>query len=442
MKKGNSDMNKNNFAKNPPMGWNSWDCYGAAVTEKELMQNIDYMAQHLKEHGWEYIVCDIQWYEPTADSSNYHKFADLCMDEYGRVIPASNRFPSAADGKGFKPIADYVHSKGLKFGIHIMRGIPRQAVAANTKVKGTNYTARDVAHPFSICCWNTDMYGLDATKPGAQEYYDSIIELYASWGVDFLKVDDICVKYGRPGDESTLAYGGDEIELLRRAIDKCGRPIVLSLSPGPAMVEQAEHLRKNANMWRITNDFWDSWDAIMEMFMRCKNWSPYVSEGCFPDCDMLPLGHISIIGCEHGVTERQTRLSREEQRTMMTLWCIFRSPLMLGCEMTDMDEWTRSLLTNDEVLALLRDSRNAHQVLRLGNLIVWQAHDEAQNQYVALFNVTDWQDDFAVDFAALELEGTYKLRNLWENKDLGEVSDKLVVSIKSHDAKLYKLTKA
>lgn len=434
-------MNKNDFAKNPPMGWNSWDCYGAAVTEADLIRNTDYMDRYLKHHGWEYIVCDIQWYEPTADSSQYHKFADLCMDEYGRVIPALNRFPSAADGNGFKTIADYVHSKGLKFGIHIMRGIPRQAVAQNTKVKGTEYTARDVAHPSSICCWNTDMYGLDATKPGAQEYYDSIIELYASWGVDFIKVDDICVKYGRKNDESTLAYGGDEIEMLRRAIDKCERPMVLSLSPGPAMVEQAEHLRKNANMWRITNDFWDRWEDIMEMFMRCHNWSSYVSDGCFPDCDMLPLGHISIIGCEHGVTERQTRFSKEEQRTMMTLWCIFRSPLMVGCELTDMDEWTKSLLTNDEVLALLRESRGAHQVFRGEDLIVWQAHDTEGNQYAAVFNIGNCPDTFAVNLASLDMEGTYRLRDLWENRDWGTVSDKITVRLNAHDAKLYKFTK-
>lgn len=327
-------INKNTFAPTAPMGWNSWDCYGAAVTEEVLLKNTDYMAEHLKKYGWEYIVCDIQWYEPTADSSHYHQFADLCMDEYGRVIPAPNRFPSASDGKGFGPIAEYIHNKGLKFGIHIMRGIPRQAVTQNVKIKGTEYTARQVAHPASICCWNSDMYGLDCTKPGAQEYYDSLLELYASWGVDFIKVDDICVKYGRTNDESTLAYGGDEIEMLRRAIDKCGRPIVLSLSPGPAMLDKAEHLRKNANMWRITNDLWDSWDNIMEMFSRCNEWSPYVSEGCYPDCDMLPLGHISIIGCEHGVGDRMCRLSQDEQKTMMSLWCIFRSPLMLGAEMT------------------------------------------------------------------------------------------------------------
>lgn len=433
-------MNKNKFALTPPMGWNSWDCYGASVTEKELRQNTDYMAEHLKQHGWEYIVCDIQWYEPTADSSHYHKFADLCMDEYGRVIPAANRFPSAADGKGFGPIAAYVHEKGLKFGIHIMRGIPRQAVAANVKIKGTDYTAREIAHPCSICSWNTDMYGVDPTKPGVQAYYDSIIELYASWGVDFIKVDDICVKYGRPGDETSISYGGDEVELLRRAIDKTGRPIVLSLSPGPAMVDKAEHLCKNANMWRITNDLWDSWGNIMEMFTRCDNWSPYVSEGCWPDCDMLPLGHISLRGCEHGLGERRTRLSREEQRTMMTLWCIFRSPLMLGCEMTDMDEWTKSLLTNDEVLALLKETSGAHQIIRNMELIAWQSQDAKENQYLAVFNTAGWTETFAVSFETLGISGEWEVRDLWEQKDLGKAKGEITVTLGCHDAKVFKLT--
>ncbi len=430
-------MNKNDFAPNPPMGWNSWDCYGAAVTEKELIQNADYMAKHLKEHGWEYVVCDIQWYEPTADSSHYHKFADLCMDEYGRVIPAENRFPSAAGGKGFGPIADYVHGKGLKFGIHIMRGIPRQAVARNTPVKGTGYTAREVAHPASICCWNTDMYGLDAARPGAQEYYDSLMELYASWGVDYIKVDDICVKYGQINNENTLAYGGDEIEMIHTAIERCGRPIVLSLSPGPAMVSQAEHLRKNANLWRITNDLWDSWGNIMEMFGRCHNWSPYVSEGCFPDCDMLPIGHLSIRGCEHGLGDRRTRLTQAEQRTMFTLWCIFRSPMMLGCELTDMDEWTRELVTNDRVLGLLRTSRNAHQVLRTGDLIVWQAESTQGGCYVALFNVTNWADRFSVPLERLGLKNGCRAVELWTGEDLGAQEKALTTEIGTHDAKLY-----
>lgn len=234
--------------------------------------------------------------------------------------------------------------------------------------------------------------------------------------------------------------GGDEIEMLRRAIDKCGRPIVLSLSPGPAMLDKAEHLRKNANMWRITNDLWDSWDNIMEMFSRCNEWSPYVSEGCYPDCDMLPLGHISIIGCEHGVGDRMCRLSQDEQKTMMSLWCIFRSPLMLGAEMTDLDSWTLSLLTNEEVLKMHKDSRDAHQIERSFDLITWGAHDEEGSCYIALFNVTNWDETFSFDFRKAGLEGYYEVRDLWEREDLGSV-DKIVTKVKSHGVKLYKLSK-
>lgn len=437
---GEDEMDKNKVALTPPMGWNSWDCYGASVTEEDLLRNADYMAEHLKKFGWEYIVCDIQWYEPLANSSHYRNFADLCMDEFGRLLPAENRFPSAANGNGFKKIADYVHEKGLKFGIHIMRGIPRQAVHANTPIKGTSYTARKIAHSYSRCCWNTDMYGIDVTKPGAQEYYDSLLELYASWGVDFIKVDDICVKYGIPGDENTIEYGGDEIELLRHAMDKCGREIVLSLSPGPAMVSEAEHLCKNANMWRITNDLWDDWGGIMEMFGRCNNWSAYVSPGCYPDCDMLPLGHISIRGCEHGRSDRMTRLTHEEQRTMMTLWTIFGSPLMLGCEMSDMDEWTKSLLTNPLVIEMLKNGRNPKQLMRMGSLIVWKAEDE-NYQYRAFFNVTSWTEDYSIPFEKLDLSGNYVVQDMWSEEIVGEESERFLFNIESHDAKLYRLKK-
>ena len=114
-------MNKNKVAKTPPMGWNSWDCYGAAVNEEQLMGNAEYMAKYLKDYGWQYVVCDIQWYEPKAKDNNYNNFTELCMDEYSRLIPAENRFPSSANGAGFKPIADKIHAMGLKFGIHIMR---------------------------------------------------------------------------------------------------------------------------------------------------------------------------------------------------------------------------------------------------------------------------------------------------------------------------------
>lgn len=312
------------FIKKPPMGWNSWDCYGAGVTEDELLGNAEFMRDRLKQYGYQYVVCDIQWYESAAKGNVYNNFADLCMDEYSRLIPAVNRFPSSANGAGFKPIADKIHSMGLKFGIHIMRGIPRQAVHRNTRIYGTTARARDIASQFSLCPWNTDMYGVDTEKRGAEEYYDSLFKLYASWGVDFVKVDDIANTEFSPQNPYSAEK---EIEMIRAAIDRSGRDMVLSLSPGPAPLNKAEHLSENANMWRISGDFWDRWDKLLNMFSLCEKWYPYVKDGSFPDCDILPLGKLCIDGSYMGDMGRDSGFTKEEQKTMMTLWAVFRSPL-------------------------------------------------------------------------------------------------------------------
>lgn len=426
-------MDKNKRAIYPPMGWNSWDCYGASVNEEQLRGNADYMAKYLKQYGWEYVVCDIQWYEPTADSCYYHKFTELVMDEYSRLMPAENRFPSAAGGKGFKPIADYVHSLGLKFGIHIMRGIPRQAVHQNTKIKGADTTARAIAHPYSICSWNTDMYGVDPHAYGAQEYYNSLFELYASWGVDYVKVDDICVTEFR---KECLYSAKEEIELIHNAINNCGRDMVLSLSPGPAQIEQAEHLSKYANMWRMTGDLWDNWPSLKAMFERCRIWAPHVKEGCWPDCDMLPLGHILV--CRDN-EEHMTNLTRDEQTTLMTLWCIFRSPLMMGGELRDNDAFTLSLLTNEEVLALEKTTSGAKEVMDTDGKIAWKTTDADGNVYVGLFNTTDEETEVSCEFALLGLTGEKKVRDLWAKTDIGSASGAIAAVIPAHGAKLYKM---
>lgn len=432
-------MDKNGVALYPPMGWNSWDCFGAAVTEAQLMENAVYMKEKLKKYGWEYIVCDIQWYEPTAWSTEYNDFVPLEMDGYSRLIPAVNRFPSAAGGVGFKKIAQDIHDMGLKFGIHIMRGIPRQAVHANTPLKGTTATARQIAQRFSVCSWNTDMYGVDPCAYGAQAYYDSLFEMYAEWGIDLVKVDDICNTFFKPYAPYSAR---NEIEMIRRAIDKCGREIVLSLSPGPADFTQRAHLAKNANMWRMTADFWDRWDDLYAMFEKCDLWSPYVGEGCWPDCDMLPLGHICIKGNTHGLTERYTSFSREEQRTMVTLWCIFRSPLMFGGNMPDNDEWTESLITNEEVLRLVKFSHGARQVLREGGsreTIVWKSYDRDGSVYVAIFNTYCLERHIEVSLRQLELEGRFSVRDLWERKELGTAEHTLECVVPCHGVKLLKL---
>lgn len=431
-------MDKKNVALTPPMGWNSWDCYGASVDEEKLIGNAEYMAKYMKEFGWEYIVCDIQWYEPKAKSTEYNHFYPLEMDQYSRLIPAANRFPSSKNGAGFKPIADHIHRLGLKFGIHIMRGVPRQAVHAATPIKGTNVTARDIAQSYSICPWNTDMYGVNPDAEGAQEYYNSIFELYASWGVDFVKVDDICNTEFKPSQPYSAKR---EIEMIRRAIDNCGRPMVLSLSPGPAVIEEAEHLSKHANMWRMTGDFWDNWNQLYDMFDKCNLWSPYVKEGCWPDCDMLPLGHICINTPGHDQNSRYCSLTKDEQITMLTLWCIFRSPLMMGGELRDNDDWTLEILTNHEVLRLLKHSYGARQIMRTNDTVIWASNDVDGSKYIAFFNTSFSLTKPCISLSKLGIKGTYKVRDVWKHQDIGVVSDFVSADVNTHGAVLYKLTK-
>ena len=332
-----------------PMGWNSWDCYGAAVTEDIVRQNAAFMAEHLKQYGWEYITVDIQWAEPTAENHEYHPFTELCMDEYSRLIPAVNRFPSSADAKGFAPLAEYVHSLGLKFGIHIMRGIPRQAVHQNTPILGSTQTARQIAKTDSICHWNTDMYGVNPEAEGAKAYYDSLFTLYASWGVDFIKCDDIARE---------LPHEETELLLLSRSLQDCGRDMILSLSPGPALLEKAELYKQTSNMWRITDDFWDSWPQLYEMFDRAREWCIHAGNGCWPDADMLPIGPIK----QDYDPSLSTEFTQDEQITMMSLWSIFRSPLIIGGEMTKFDDFTMGLITNEDILKMHRNARHSHPV--------------------------------------------------------------------------------
>ena len=390
------------WAETPPMGWNSWDIFGTSITEQQAREQADAMAELLLPAGYDVFTVDIQWYQPGAKTHAYDVNAiyNLSMDEYGRLTPAPNRFPSAADGQGFKVLGDYVHSKGLRFGIHIMRGIPKRAVKENTPVLGTDVHAQDIAIQSSTCPWNPDMFGVDATKPEGQAYYDSIIALYASWGVDYIKCDDI----SRPYDDVQKA----EIEALRKAIDKCGRPIVLSLSPGATPVSAGPHVMELANLWRITDDFWDRWGLLKEMFERVHAWEPYRGPGHWPDADMIPFGIIDF--------GRKTNFTEAEHCTLMSLWSIARSPLIFGGDMTKLDDFTLSMLTNPEVLKVNQDSTNNRQVSREKNLIVWTADvPGSEDKYVALFNAQSKGEnmDFAdANYASPVIAGQWKSQEI------------------------------
>ncbi len=421
------------WATTPPMGWNSWDCYGPTVTEAEVKANADYMAAKLKSSGWEYIVVDIRWFVENDKAGGYNQKDPIyVMDEYGRYMPAVNRFPSAKEDKGFKVLADYVHSKGLKFGIHIMRGIPKLAVDKKLPIKGTNGITADQIYSTELQCqWLRDNYTIVATKSGAQEYYNSIMELYASWGVDFIKVDDL----SRP-------YHQGEIELIRNAIDKTGRPIVFSTSPGETPIESAEHVINHANMWRMVDDVWDTWPHITHLFDIAQKWYPFIAPGTWPDCDMIPLGRISLRG-ERGA-DRMTRLTKDEQYTLMTLFTIFRSPLIFGGDLPSNDAFTLSLLTNKEVLKMHRESTGVRQVYQKDkHVAITSRNAKTGDVYVALFNLTDDKTPakVSVKLAELGLKGKCSITNMWTGKKLGKFSNEFSDSLMGHASGLYKLQK-
>lgn len=407
----------------PPKGWNSWDNYGASVREGEVIRNANYLAKYLKKFGYEYIVVDIQWYEPTASSSQYHDFAPLVMDKYSRLMPDPKRFPSAKNGQGFKKLADYVHHLGLKFGIHMMRGIPRQAVYQNSKIKDSNCYARDIALN-NICPWNSDMYGVDVTKAAGQKYYDSVMKLYASWGVDFIKCDDIA--YSKSIDDSYKK----EIISLRKAIDRTNRPMILSLSPGPSPVKNASFFLQKANMWRITDDFWDQWELLLEMFERANHWSPISRSGNWPDCDMLPVGYI---GERSNDGARLTNFTHAEQRSMMTLWSIMQSPLMIGAELPKLDQWTFNLLTNPYFLELDNNGVEKEQIFRDDQLIVWVSKTKTHLFY-AFFNIAE--KEINVNLSDYNIMHSNYYLDIWNDEKI-ENAERLIIP--SHDVRCLKV---
>ena len=426
------------LAETPPMGWNSWDAYGTTVNESQFKANAQWLADHLKSSGWQYVVVDMEWFVTNPLPEGNSTKSQFSLDDRGRYTPAINRFPSAAGGAGFRPLADYVHGLGLKFGIHILRGIPKKAVEQNLPIEGSSYHAADAADTHDVCPWNPDNFGTDSSKPAAQAYYDSIARLYSSWGVDLIKAD--CI--------SSRPYKGDDIRMLSLAIGKTGRPIVLSLSPGAAPIEKVDEMRHCAQMWRISDDVWDLWHSTVDypqglgdQFSRVAKWAAYSEPGHWPDADMLPLGYL---GPAPGWGKpRWTRFTHDEQRTLLTLWSMFRSPLMIGSDLPSCDAWTTSLLTNPEVISVDQHSTSAHPVISTDRAVVWVSRATSTSlQYLAIFNLSDSTSRLQYSWKDLGFESpNYKLRDLWERRDLG-TANRVMSTVPAHGVVLYGISSA
>lgn len=360
----------------PPMGWNSWDSYGTTVTEDEVLANAAFMAEHLLPHGWDTVVIDIDWADPTARPHGYNESAPLLIDACGRLQPDPVRFPSSAGGAGFGPLAARLHELGLKLGVHVMRGIPRVAVQADTPVLGTDATAAQIADPTNVCEWNPHYVGLDHANPAAQAYYDSCVAQFAEWGIDFVKADDMLWPYQAP-----------DIEAYSLAVQRADREIALSLSPGRDLsAAHLDHLRANATMWRVCDDVWDRWDDIEPNFARLARWAPFAGPDGWPDADMLPLGRIGL-RAERG-EPREGALTLAERRTVVTLWVMARSPLMIGGDLPTSAPETVALFTNAGVLRVLRESHGNRELLRERGLVVWSALGPEGERWVAVFDVS------------------------------------------------------
>lgn len=420
----------NGVADTPPMGWNSYDSFNWSVTEADVKANADYMRDNLRQYGWEYVVIDWAWYYPGQHNNSPNQDANLNprlrMDGNGRLLPDTTRFPSAAGNNGFKPLADYVHAQGLKFGVHLMRGIPRQAVADNVPILGTTCRANQINNN-TTAAWLNLMWGLNMSNPCAQAYLDSVFALLASWGVDYVKVDDIAAP----------TYRQAEVAGYRLAIERSGRPMVLSLSPGPTPLSAGPHVQANAHMWRIVNDLWDNWSALNALFDELHRWTPYRQRGAYPDPDMIPIGRLSKFGPVG--SPRYSGLTPDEQRTLMTLWAINRAPLMWGGNPVENRASELALMTNAAVLAVDQHSTNNRQLVG-GARQVWAADvPGSADRYVALFNRDGSAGTVSVDLATLGI-GSATVADLWSGANLGTVSGTLTRSIPAHGAGLYRLT--
>ena len=426
------------IAPTPPLGWNSWDAYAQNVTEAEVKENAGFLAAKLKQYGWQYVVVDEGWYLPDP-GRNGSQATGFVMDSDGRYTPEPGRFPSATGDAGFKPLADSIHAQGLKFGIHIIRGIPKEAVAKNLPIADSKFHAADAANQSDTCPWNTYNYGVKANAAG-QAYYDSLAKQYAGWGVDFLKVD--CI--------SSHPYKLDEIRMISVALSKTGRPVVLSLSPGPTSVSNADEVRRYAEMWRISDDFWDHWgvwtkhefsQGLRQQFVNTATWAPHTGDGHWADADMLPIGHLGPRPGEGEV--RDSLLTHDEQRTLLTLWSVFRSPLMIGANLPASDPFTMQLLTNPEVLAVDQHSTGNHPIIDTEKTIIWTARPvKGAGNYLAVFNVSDSPQTVEYSWKDLELSGpSYNVRDLWQSKDIGSAAS-LQAKLAPHASVLYRVTAA
>jgi alpha-galactosidase len=420
----------------PPLGWNSYDSYGASITQDEVVQQAQALRTTLQPFGWNTVVIDYRWYDP-----------EDTLDGNGRYLPSLSKYPSATGTNGLKTVADQVHALGLGFGIHIMRGIPRRAVTANSAIANSAYHATDAANTNDTCPWDQHMWGVNGGTAAGQAWYDSLFAQYAQWGIDFVKIDDML-------NNTTKTYHQAEADAIRKSVDKSGRAIVVSFSPGADdptwLPSSVADLNADADMWRMVDDFWD-YKAITNLagvFTSAGTWqaSSGLVQGHWPDTDMLPFGYLGP-RCEWHASG-ETTFTHNDQVTIVSLWSILPSPLIFGGNvqslMTDATTgpWTVALLTNEEVLAINQDAFGTHarRIVQQGTTEVWARDLSGNRKAVALFNRSTQDAMISVSFAQLGVSGTPAVRDVWNRADVNGMTTGISVNVPHGAALLYTLS--
>ncbi len=381
------------------MGWNSYTGYSTAAPEDEFLRNVDTLAAKLLPFGYDTAVVDSGWFldGPHAEGGK------VLYDEFGRPEASECFFP-----RGLAHAADYAHERGLKFGIWLIRGVDRRAAEENLPIEGTGLRLQDIIDRESLCSWNDFNYGVDMTKPGAQAYYDGIVRKYAAMGVDFIKYDDIVP---HPA----------EVDAVVEAIGKCGRDIVLSLSPGDHIKVEDGPAYKKADMVRITSDIWDNRASIETTFRRWEEMQDYdgPEAGSWLDLDMVCFGRL-MMTVDGG---RDCKFTDDQKRTFMVQRALAASPLMLGGVLYSMDEFSMGLFTHPEILRCNRNGAIGRVAHRDGSVDVWRtAERESDGRgWIGVFN-RDGERALTVERAPEELGlgagRKYVLRDVWTGDEL------------------------
>ncbi|MFG2125924.1 glycosyl hydrolase family 28 protein [Streptomyces sp. NPDC048710] len=404
----------------PAMGWSSWSFVRRRPTEAKIRAQADALASSgLKDHGFVYVNLDDFWQK--CDSNGF------VVDSYGRWAVDTDKFPG-----GIKALADYVHSKGLKFGFYVTPGIAKNAVTRNTPVEGTSYHAKDIADTSktekNYNCKN--MYYIDYSRPGAQEFVNSWAKQFASWGVDYLKIDGV-------GSQDI-----PDVQAWDKALRATGRPITLALSNN-LPIANASTWRQLANSWRTQGDVecycgsgsdgsgypLTDWSHVSARFTSAANWQPYAGPGGWNDLDSLEIGN----GDQAGLTA-------DQRRSHFTLWAMAGAPLLLGTDLTHLDPVDEAMLANDRLIDVDQDGVAAKRLVNSGVKQVWSKREHSGDYVVALFNTgTSGNATVGVNWSQVGFTGSGDVTDLWSGSHKGVIADSYSATLRPGETRLIRV---